>query len=189
MNLQEQTNRIKQMMGVIKESEDKDLILYHGSNTTKIFDIFKDNQFYTENDYIASNYAYNFGGVMYKVSVDNLNSFDLKGYHEDKESEEHNMMTGLLMDLYGQNAVDYYKDYYFNPSPSVIFSEKGWSPIIEWAKDNGYDSIKFIDESFDTYVRGISYVIFDGNKPIITNVYDVTEAVESNFKKDFTTII
>jgi hypothetical protein len=32
------------------------------------------------------------------------------------------------------------------------------------------------------------YVIFDGNKPIITNVYDVTEAVESNFKKDYTTI-
>ena len=185
MNLQEQTNRIKQMMGIIKEGKDRNLKLYHGSSNTEIYDNFKDNQFFTPNDYIASNYAYNQGGLMYEVFVDSLNPFVLQGWDENRESEKHNEMTDILRNLYGENVVNHYKDYYFNPSPSVVFSEKGWEPIIEWAKDNGYDSLKFHDESYDTYVRDISYIIFDGNKPIIDKVYDVTEAVESNFGKDF----
>jgi hypothetical protein len=57
---------------------DNNLILFHGSNSRKIYDYLFDNQFYTVNDYIASNYAYNFGGLMYEVKVSNLKPFELK---------------------------------------------------------------------------------------------------------------
>ena len=74
-------------------TSDTDLILYHGSNNHKIYDKLFDNQFYTVNDYIASNYAYNFGGLVYEVKVSNLNPFELKGYHRFRESEKYDEMV------------------------------------------------------------------------------------------------
>ena len=60
------------------QNNDSNLILYHGSNNRKIYNKFFNEQFYTVNDYIASNYAYNFGGLMYEVKVSNLKPFELK---------------------------------------------------------------------------------------------------------------
>lgn len=167
------------------EEINSNLILYHGSNNRKIYDKFYDNQFYTVNDYIASNYAYNFGGLMYEVKVSDLKPFELKSYHITRESEKYNEMLDLLRTLYDDNVANNYEQRYFTPSPSSTFGGYGWKPIINWCKDNGYDSIKFHDESFDTFVRDITYLIFDGNKPKIINIYEVEDAVESNFSKDF----
>jgi hypothetical protein len=167
------------------QNNDSNLILYHGSNNRKIYNKFFNEQFYTVNDYIASNYAYNFGGLMYEVKVSNLKPFELKGYHISRESEKYNEMVDLLRTLYDDNVANNYERRYFTPSPSSTFSEYGWTPLINWCKDNGYDSIKFYDESFDTFVRDITYLIFDGNKPKIIGVYEVEDAVESNFSKDF----
>jgi hypothetical protein len=96
-------------------------------------------------------------------------------------SEKYNEMVDLLRTLYDDNVANNYERRYFTPSPSSTFSEYGWTPLINWCKDNGYDSIKFHDESFDTFVRDITYLIFDGNKPKIIGVYEVEDAVESNF--------
>jgi hypothetical protein len=156
-----------------------DLILFHGSNNRKIYDRFYDNQFFTVNDYIASNYAYNFGGLMYKVKVSNLNPFELKSYDKRREPEKHDEMVELLRTLYNDHAAEYYEKRYFTPSPAYIFAEQGWDPIIDWCKKNGYDSLKFNDESFDTYVKDITYLIFDGSKPEITKVYNVDYNDES----------
>jgi hypothetical protein len=164
---------------------DNNLILFHGSNSRKIYDYLFDNQFYTVNDYIASNYAYNFGGLMYEVKVSNLKPFELKSYHKIRDSEKYDEMVALLKTLYDDNVADNYENKYFTPSPSYTFGEYGWEPMIEWCKKMGYNSIKFYDESFDTFVQDITYLIFDGNKPKIINVYEVEDAVESNFSKDF----
>ncbi len=171
----------------INENSDSrtDLILYHGSNNRKIYDTFFDNQFYTVNDYIASNYAYNFGGLLYEVSVSNLKPFELKSYHKEREHDNYYKMVDLLTNLYGEDVANNYKNRYFTPSPSWTFGDYGWSPLVNWCKQNGYDSIKFYDESFDTFVSDITYMIFDGSKPRILNIYEVEDSVESNFTKDF----
>jgi hypothetical protein len=167
------------------QNTDTNLILYHGSNNRKIFNNFFDDQFYTVNDYIASNYAYNFGGLMYEVKVNKLNAFELKGYNKLRESDKYNEMINLLTNLYDEGVAHFYERRYFSPSPSSTFGKYGWKPLIDWCKKNGFDSIKFQDESFDTFVRDITYLIFDGNKPKINSVYEVEDAVESNFSKDF----
>lgn len=164
---------------------ERNLRLFHGSNSEKIFGKFRDDQFFTTNDYIASNYAYNFGGFMYEVMVDRLKPFELMGYDRRRESGKHNDMVNLLRGLYGDGVANAYVERYFFPSPSVTFGEQGWGPIIEWSISNGYDSLKFIDESFDTFIRDISYLIFDGGKVDIIGVYDVEDAVNSNFAKEF----
>jgi len=110
------------------------LILYHGSNNREIYDRFFDKQFFTINDYIASNYAYNFGGLMYEVKVNNLNPFELRGYNEIRESDKYNEMVNLLTELYDVNVAHNYKQKYFTPSPSSTFVEDGWNPLINWCK-------------------------------------------------------
>lgn len=169
---------IRDVLGEV--TTDNNLTLYHGSGSREIFDMFYDNQFFTVNDYIASNYAYNFGGLMYKVKVDLLNPFELKGYDRTRDESKYYEMVGLLKELYDEDVAHNYERMYFTPSPSTTFGKYGWKPIVEWAKKNGYDSLKFVDESFDTFVRGISYLIFDGGKPKILDVYEVEDAVESN---------
>lgn len=173
---------------VLVENDNSNLVLYHGSKSRKIYNTFYDNQFYTVNDYIASNYAYNFGGLMYEVQISNLNPFELKDYDEQKESEKHLQMINLLTHLYDKDVAMNYKKRYFTPSPSSTFGEYGWEPLILWCKENNYDSIKFNDESFDTAIRDTTYLIFNGNKPKIIGVYTVEEAVESNFSKEFNKI-
>lgn len=159
---------------------ENNLILYHGSGSREIFNNFYDNQFFTVNDYIASNYAYNFGGLMYRVQLDSLNPFELKSYDKTRDENKYYEMVELLTKLYDENVAYNYERRYFTPSPSTTFMNYGWGPIIEWARKNSYDSIKFIDESFDTFVHDITYLIFDGNKPKILDVYEIEDAFESN---------
>jgi hypothetical protein len=168
-------------------NQNKSLILYHGSSSQKLFTQFNDYQFYTVNDYIASNYAYNLGGVIYEVEVSTLNPFKLDSgdmYSNLKDRrEQYEFMNNLLKELYDEDTVEYFNQRYFTPSPTSTFNTD-WKPIIEYAKKQGYDSLEFIDESFDTYVQDISYIIFDGKKVNIKAVYDITDAVESNFEKE-----
>lgn len=185
MNLQEDVNRIKEVMGMIVETKGGNLVLYHGSDNRKVYNKFFDNQFYTVNDYIASNYTYNFGGLMYEVEVSNLNTFELKSYNIRRENEKYNEMINFLTNLYDEDIAYNYERRYFTPSPSSTFGKYGWNPLIDWCKKNGYDSIKFYDESFDTFVTDITYLIFDGDRPKIIGIYEVEDAVDSNFSKDF----
>ena len=185
MKLQENISRIKQVMGILNENVYKDLILFHGSNNQKIITKFYDNQFYTVNDYVASTYAYNFNGLMYEVKVKNLNSFELIPYNRYKQKDEHDKMVTLLSNLYNENVGREYERNYLLPSASRNFGEYGWTPLIDWCKENGYNSIKLYDESYDVGISDITYIIFDGNKPKIINIYDVNEAIESNFAKPF----
>jgi hypothetical protein len=181
MNLQENIDRIKQIM----EADKGEIMLYHGSNNRDIYTKFHDNQFYTVNDYIASNYAFNFGGLMYKVKVSNLNPYELKSYSPSRDPENYENTISLLTNLYDEDVAGRYAQRYFTPSPSSTFHPYGWHPIIKWCKENGYDSIKFVDESFDTYVHDTSYVIFDGSRVNIVAVYEVEDAVNSNFSGEF----
>ncbi len=177
------TENIRKLINEGHLNGDNNLTLYHGSNNQKIYTHFLDNQFYTVNDYIASNYAYNFGGLMYEVHVSSLKPFELKSYNESREPEKYRFMINLLTELYDDRVAENYKNRYFTPSPSSTFMNHGWTPMINWAKENGYDSLKFTDESFDTFVHDTTYLIFKDNHIKIKAVYDVTEAVESNFSK------
>jgi len=177
--------KLNESLNEISGNVEANIILFHGSNNRKIYDKFYNNQFYTVNDYIASNYAYNFGGLMYEVKVRDLKPFVLEDYDIDRDNEKYNQMVNLLTTLYGKDVSNNYEKRYFSPSPSSTFGEKGWKPLINWCLENGYDSIKFHDESFDTFVNDISYLIFDGSKPEILNIYEVEEAVESNFTQNF----
>lgn len=176
-------NEVRDFKPLINETTESNIKLYHGSNNQNIYKHFKDNQFFTVNDYIATNYAYNFGGLLYMVTVDSLNAFELNSYSKKNNPNEYEFMINLLKKLYNDEVVDNYERRYFTPSPSSTFMELGWNPIIQWAKENGYDSIKFIDESYDRYVRDVTYVIFNGNNVKINDVYDINDNVESDGNK------
>lgn len=163
-----------------QKNSESGLTLYHGSSDSKPFKKFNDNGFFTVNDYIACNYAFNNGGLVYKVKVNSLkNVLELKGNYvrlggksmETLEPEQYKLEYNLVKKLYGDSALKYWLNRGFNPSPVYVFSGD-YEPIIKWAKDNGYDSIKFFDESFDTYVRDFTYIIFNGNN---VKILDVTE--------------
>jgi hypothetical protein len=161
------------------ESE-SNLILFHGSSTDKPITTIYDNQFYTAVDTIAASYAFNKGGLLYKVSVSKLNPFEIK--------EDDNRMTRLnsgpllsgsdkfwydiFYELYGKNTADYFSEVGFVYGlGKVVNGDVG--PLIKLAKSKGYDSLKFMDESFDVSIVGMSYVIFDGSKAKIKNVYEI----------------
>lgn len=165
--------------------DDSNLVLWHGSNSRKLINNFYDNQFYTVNDYIASNYAYNFGGLLYEVKVASLNSFELNDYDKNRHPEKYTKMLSILKTVYGESVANRYENKYFSPSPSSTFGQQGWDPIIKYCKKIGHDSIKFTDESFDTLVHDVTYLIFNGNAPRILNIYEVEDAVESNFDADY----
>jgi hypothetical protein len=180
-------NNLKKFLN--ENSKENDLILYHGSDSKKIFKKFYDNQFFTVNDYIASSYAYNRNGFLYKVSVKKLNPFELESNYvklsgktmKDEKPDKYELISKLLKDFYGEEVLNNWIRYGFYPSPSYAFHfhEKGWTPIIDWAKKNGYDSFKFIDESLDTFIKDRSYMIFDGSIPKILEIFDIHEAFES----------
>ena len=180
----------------VNGNKSKNLTLYHGSDNRKIYNSFFDNQFFTVNDYIASNYAYNNGGYMYKVLV-SLNPLNLIENRDRMENSKGEVGKGgpytsgtdyfiveLMGTLYGDDAVDYMKKYGFNNHlPNIVDGD--YEPLIKYAKSNGFDSLLFIDESFDAMIKDSTYIIFDGKKPKIVNVYDVDDAVDSNFSVDF----
>ena len=185
------SNIKKTFAHMLKEDSQTSMTLYHGSDNQKIYDKFNDNTFFTVNDYIASNYAYNNGGFMYKVKVNINNSLELKGnYHnmETKEPGVYKFEYNLMKKLYGEEGLKYWLNRGFYPSPAYTFNGD-FTPIINWAKANGYDSIKFMDESSDKGVRDITYIIFDSNKVEIVDVYDVVDAFETNFTKDFKKLV
>ena len=153
-----------------KEDTKTELILYHGSGENKPIQKFHNNQFYTINDYIACNYAENNGGLVYKVKASIKKTLELKGNYvrlggesmKTIEPKQYNLEYDLIKKLYGNSALEFWTRHGFNPSPANVFSGD-YTPLINWAKENGYDSVKFFDESFDTFVRDITYIIFNGD--------------------------
>ena len=103
----------------------------------------------------------------------------------NKHPKRHEEMVELFKSLYDNVVADKYKKRGLYPSASNTISPYDFTPLIKWAKDNGYDSLKFMDESYDRSLTDMTYIIFDGNKPKICGVYDVEDAIESNFSKDF----
>ena len=173
------------------------LILYHGSNNHKLYDKFYDNQFFTVNDYIASNYAYNQGGLLYKVVVNKLNPLSLVEEPERMANIQGVFGKGgpylsgsdyyirdIIEKLYGNDRVKLMAKYGMGGKLATIIGGD-FAPLIKWAKKQGYDSLKFYDESFDTFIQDVTYIVFDGDKPKITDIYDIKDAVESDFSKEF----
>lgn len=165
---------------LLKEN-DTNLILFHGSSSqSKLFENFKDNQFFTTNDYIAHNYAYNQGGYLYETKVNSLNPF---GVFDNQERLTKRNGGGyiagtdpfwieLLGKLYDKNTVEFYQSYGFSRGLGNL-TDNNPLPLCNYAKQRGYDSLKFVDESFDGFVRDMCYIIFDGHKPKIIAVYRV----------------
>lgn len=183
--IREMINKVKSFYQFVNEQVENDrsgLILYHGSDEGKPFSKFNNDQFFTVNDYIACNYAENKGGLVYKVNVDKKylrNTLELKGNYlrldgesmKTIEPKQYELEYNLVKKLYGDSALGDWLKRGFYPSPAHVFSGD-YKPLINWAKNNGYDSIKFFDESFDTFVRDITYIIFNGNN---IKIIDVTE--------------
>lgn len=160
---------------LIEHVTNNKLILYHGSNSTKIFNKILNNQFFSINDYLAASYAYNLNGLLYQVEINNLNYFELQSFDKHENPDKYEDMVVLLTTLYNKNIANNYIKRYFTPSPTYTFEDFGWQPIIDYCKEQGYNSIKFIDESFDKNVRDVSYLIFDGNKCKILNIYNIDD--------------
>ena len=170
--------------------------LFHGSNSLNIIKKFNDNQFFTTNDYIAMSYAYNGGGLYYEVEA-SLNPLIIKeDYNRMPRTHSGHILSGtdsfilnLLGNLYGEKTVERYEKRGIPNSLSYLLQQEfgempNYTPLIEYAKKNGYNSLIFNDESFDTFVTGDGYIIFDGSDIEIKGIYDITEHFESRFVKE-----
>lgn len=177
-------------------NQDGKLTLFHGSNTTDIFDRFKDNQFFTEEDYLPMTYAYNQGGYIYEVETDKLNPLVLLEVQNRMKNRRGEIGKGgpyisgsdyyildLFKKLYSSNTVDYIKKHGFGGKIATSI-DGDFKPLIEYAKSEGYDSLKFLDESFDTQSHDITYIIFDGSKVKVKHIYDINDEFESNDSSD-----
>jgi len=162
------------------EQNGSKLILWHGSSSDKVINRFRDNSFFAS-DYIAQSYAFNLGGLLYKVEVDGLNPFIL----QEERARMKNLSSGaalsgtdpffeeLFTKLYGENELDFFHKYGLQYHTFTALVNGNYDPLIKYAKENGYDSLKFWDESFDTFVKDFAYIIFDGSKVKIVDVYEV----------------
>jgi len=163
----------------------KEKILYHGSDSMKPFIKFKDNQFFSENDYIATTYAFNHGGLLYKVSV-NLNPFEFIENPSRMSNSKGDIGKGgpyimgtdyfinnLIEELYGKEASNRYKERGLYPGPAYTLTDNNYLPLIEDAKSKNFNSLKFWDESFDLGIRDICYIIFNGEDIKIDSIYEV----------------
>jgi hypothetical protein len=148
-------------------------LLYHGSSDGSAFSKFKDYCFFTENDYIAETYGD--GGLVYFCEVHNIYAMDLtvencqldkKGFRISGSDDE---LIKLFSYLYGDNGVNLYKKYGTTVLSRILNHvdpdnpNTGFKKLIAFAKDYGYNSLKFNDESFDVQMRAPSYVIFNGD--------------------------
>ena len=172
-------------------SNETNLILFHGSSTNNIITDFHDNLFWTVNDYIAASYAYNLGGLMYEIKI-NLNPFIIEEKWDNLEKREGGGVIGGtdqelidLLDKLGynkeittngwttENPIKLYQRIALSRGFSTVINNN-FEPLIKYAKNLGYDSLKFRDEDYAAYIRDDTYIIFDGSKiKNIMDVYDV----------------
>lgn len=168
------------------------LILYHGSGSETIFNKFNDNQFFTPNDYIAMCYAYNRGGLLYEVLPDKLNPLILlEDRDRMKENSSGRKLVGsdtfineLFLKLYSNDVLETYHKYGLQYQSFSFIINSNYEPLIKYAKLHNFNSLKFWDESFDTYVKDYSYMIFDSDDLIINKIYDV-DYIQGEFVKNF----
>lgn len=168
------------------ENADTNIItLYHGSDSMKPFSVFKDNQFFSENDYIAVTYAYNHGGLLYEVES-KLNPLILiedqnrmKNFRGEIGkggpyiSGTDYFISDLILKLYGKESFERFKERGLYPGPGYVLTDNNYLPLINYAKQKGFNSLKFWDESFDVGIRDICYLIFNGLDVTIKNIYEV----------------
>jgi hypothetical protein len=173
-------------MKYLKKFYENNLItLYHGSDSIKPFKRFKDNQFFSEGNYVAATYAYNHGGLLYKISA-NLNTFEFMENQSRMENFKGEIGKGgpyilgtdyfidnLVNELYGKEASDRYKERGLYPGPGYTLTDNNYIPLIEYAKSKNFNSLKFWDESFDVGIRDICYIIFNGDDIKIDSIYEV----------------
>lgn len=177
-------------MKYIKHFTESNIILYHGSNKIKIIENFKNNLFWTTNDYIAASYAYNNGGLMYETKT-YLNPFKIEEKRENLEgfskggpcyTGTDNELIELLKKLgYNNETISNYQHYGLSKGVSFIINGN-FEPFIDYAKKLGNDSLKFKDESYDVGIVDDTYIIFDGSKIKITNIFDVDWGEYGNVK-------
>jgi hypothetical protein len=161
------------------------ITLYHGSDSMKPFKRFKDNQFFSEGDYVATTYAFNHGGLLYKVSA-NLNPFELIEDQKRMQNSRGEIGKGgpyimgtdffiedLILKLYDKESHEAFKKRGLYPGPGYILTDNNYLPLINYAKEKGFNSLKFWDESFDAGIRDICYIIFNGDDIKIDNIYEV----------------
>ncbi len=165
------------------ESLYHNLILYHGSNTIHEIQKFKNNTYWTINDYIAATYAYNHGGLMYETKI-SLNPFIIEQKSENLEEcyPGGPRMGGTdkeLINLFNKlgyvAAVDLYKQLGDSKGISHLINGN-FQPFIEYAKslNKGYDSLKFKDEAFDAGgIVSDTYIIFDGVQIEIIDIFEI----------------
>ena len=142
--------------------------MYHGSGTSKDFEDFNDNSFFTPNDYIAENYAENQGGKVHKRYIYTKNPLEVSEDASRMSRSNSGMLRAgtdsniinLLSKLYGKDAVDTYKQYGLTKGLGNIV-QGDFEPLIKYAKENGHDSIKFKDVSFDHLMTDDTYLVFD----------------------------
>jgi hypothetical protein len=161
------------------------ITLYHGSDSMKPFKRFKDNQFFSEGDYVATTYAFNHGGLLYKVSA-NLNPFELIEDQKRMQNSRGEIGKGgpyimgtdffiedLILKLYDKESHEAFKKRGLYPGPGYILTDNNYLPLINYAKEKGFNSLKFWDESFDAGIKDICYIIFNGDDIKIDNIYEV----------------
>jgi hypothetical protein len=168
------------------------ITLYHGSDSIKPFKRFKDNQFFSTGEYVASTYAYNNGGLLYKIEAI-LNPFI---FIEDQRRMQNSrgeigkggpyymgtdfFIADLILKLYDKESHEAFKKRGLYPSPAYILTDNNYLPLINYAKKRGFNSLKFWDESFDVGIRDECYIIFNGNDISIKSVYEVDMPTEEN---------
>jgi hypothetical protein len=90
-------------------------------------------------------------------------------------------IKNILQELYGDDVVNYVEKHGLGGKIASAI-DVDFEPLIKYAKDNGYDSLKFLDESFEGFSTDITYIIFDGSKIKIKHIYDITEYVDSGYE-------
>ena len=177
---------------LFNENTSNIITLYHGSDSMKPFNTFKDNQFFSTGEYVASTYAFNHGGLLYKIEA-SLNPFI---FIEDQKRMQNSrgeigkggpyymgtdfFIADLILKLYDMESHEAFKKRGLYPSPAYILTDNNYLPLINYAKERGFNSLKFWDESFDVGIRDECYIIFDGNDISIKSVYEVDMPTEEN---------
>jgi chaperonin cofactor prefoldin len=158
---------------------ESNLILDHGADDK--YTSLKDNTFLCESgSYVPKNYAENVGGYIITCKVDSLkvldicndNSGRLQEYRGMKISGSDPLMYSFLAHVISEDVAERYKKKGLRVFSRVLNDNTDLNRLISYAKSKGCDALKFMDESFDTYIQDITYVVFDGDK---LNVIKITD--------------
>ena len=156
------------------------LVVYHGSGAIENIRSFYDDQFFTSNDYIAQSYAENMGGKVYEVYLKITNPLDFTiDCKLDREK--------IIQEVYGINSIQYKNFERYSDGYGLGNALQGdFSKLIKYAKQHGYDGIKFTDSSFDNQIFDITYIVFKSNQIKSINNNGNFNSNSDNINEDIT---